>query len=232
MPFAGGIMQRGYQCGVLWGAALAAGAAAYRELGPGPGARAAALSATRDLVDSFRDANGSVNCRDLARVDWRDERQVRRHLWTGGAIRCFRLVARSAPEVRQDIEIALSVDASEPVAEPVSCAAVVAERLGADERQCAMAAGFAGGIGLSGGACGALGAAIWMSALEAGRDADGEWEFESPKALALLERTLDHTEGRVECRAITGREFADVGDHAGFLAAGGCAELIDVLCRR
>jgi len=34
MPLAGGIMQYGYQCGMIWGATLAAGAQAYRLLGP------------------------------------------------------------------------------------------------------------------------------------------------------------------------------------------------------
>jgi len=33
MPFAGGIMQHGYQCGMIWGATLAAGAQAYRLVG-------------------------------------------------------------------------------------------------------------------------------------------------------------------------------------------------------
>ena len=35
MPFAGGIMQHGYQCGMIWGATLAAGAQAYRLFSPG-----------------------------------------------------------------------------------------------------------------------------------------------------------------------------------------------------
>lgn len=45
MPFAGGIMQRGYQCGMIWGAALAAGAEAHRLHGPGPQAETAAIMA-------------------------------------------------------------------------------------------------------------------------------------------------------------------------------------------
>ena len=45
MPLAGGIEQMGYQCGQLWGAALAAGAEAYRLFGPGPRAEAAAVIA-------------------------------------------------------------------------------------------------------------------------------------------------------------------------------------------
>ena len=54
MPFAGGIMQHGYQCGMIWGAALAAGAQAYRLFGPGPQAEAMAVIAAQWLVESFR----------------------------------------------------------------------------------------------------------------------------------------------------------------------------------
>ena len=35
-PLAGGIMNYGYQCGIVWGAALAAGAQAYRLYGASP----------------------------------------------------------------------------------------------------------------------------------------------------------------------------------------------------
>jgi hypothetical protein len=38
-------MQHGYQCGMIWGATLAAGAQAYRLLGPGPQAETAAIIA-------------------------------------------------------------------------------------------------------------------------------------------------------------------------------------------
>ena len=47
MPFAGGIMQHGYQCGMIWGATLAAGAQAYRLFGAGPQAEAKAILAAQ-----------------------------------------------------------------------------------------------------------------------------------------------------------------------------------------
>jgi hypothetical protein len=48
----------------------------------------------------------------------------------------------------------------EAPAQPVSCAALLAHKMGLSDLQATMAAGFAGGIGLSGGACGALGVAM------------------------------------------------------------------------
>lgn len=50
-PLAGGVMNRGFQCGMLWGASLAAGAEAYRRFGPGPQAETAAIAATERVVN-------------------------------------------------------------------------------------------------------------------------------------------------------------------------------------
>ena len=47
MPLAGGIMQYGHQCGMLWGATLAAGAQAFRLLGASPQAEAGAILAAQ-----------------------------------------------------------------------------------------------------------------------------------------------------------------------------------------
>ena len=55
---------------------------------------------------------------------------------------------------------------------PVSCAAVLAQKMGASDLHTVMAAGFAGGIGLSGGGCGALGAAIWITGMNSGPGGD------------------------------------------------------------
>jgi len=51
---AGGIMQHGYQCGMIWGAVLAAGARAYELFGPGPEAETRAVMAAQKLVNEFQ----------------------------------------------------------------------------------------------------------------------------------------------------------------------------------
>ena len=61
-----------------------------------------------------------------------------------------------------EINIALSDKNVEVPCNPASCAAKMAKKLGASDRHTVMAAGLAGGIGLCGGACGALGAAVWI----------------------------------------------------------------------
>jgi len=229
LPLAGGIMQQGYQCGAIWGAALAAGAQAYRLLGAGPQAEAQAIVAAQRIVDSFRARNHNTDCRALTDTDWRNSKQALRYFFKGGAIRCFSMVAQYAPIAFREINIAL---AEKPVAVfsfPVSCAAMLAHKMGVSDMHAVMAAGLAGGIGLSGGACGALGAAIWIIGMKSSPERVGKIDFKNPRAIEAIDRFVICTGSKFECSEIVGRRFESVGDHADYLRAGGCAEIIEVL---
>jgi hypothetical protein len=92
-----------------------------------------------------------------------------------------------------------------------------------------MAAGFAGGIGLSGGACGALGAAIWIIGLDSGEEGVGNFGLENPKTIEAQGRFLESAGYEFECSEIVGRRFENVGDHADYIQAGGCSEIIDAI---
>ncbi len=101
--------------------------------------------------------------------------------------------------------------------------------MGASDLHAVMAAGLAGGIGLSGGACGALGAAIWILEMNRVKDGTGKVEFNSPEATEAIDRLLQSSDGEFECAKIVGRRFEDVADHAAYLRAGGCARIIEAL---
>ena len=157
-------MQYGYQYGMIWGAALAAGAQAYRLFGPGPQAETRTVIASQRLVDAFRACSGEINCLEITDIDKSSSimKMIFVFLIKGGAIGCVRMAARYTPVAFNEINSALSekhIDAPSP---PVSCTAMLAQKMGVSDMHMVMAAGFAGGIGLSGGACGALGAAIWI----------------------------------------------------------------------
>ncbi len=92
-----------------------------------------------------------------------------------------------------------------------------------------MAAGFAGGIGFSAGACGALGAAIWIIGINSGMEEVGNIEFKNPQATHAIDRFMKCTDFEFECSQIVGRRFESVGDHAGYLRDGGCSTVIEVL---
>lgn len=231
MPLAGGIMQHGYQCGMIWGAALAAGARAYRLLGGGPRAEARAIVAARRLLESFRALNRHTDCVDLTGMDASASavRTTMHFFVKGGAITCFRMAASYAPVALRAVETALSEDGAEAPPPPVSCAAMLARRMGASELHAVMAAGLAGGIGLSGGACGALGAALWIAGMRSIEGGAAKLAYKAPAALDLVERFLRCTGYEFECSEIVKRRFDGVGDHAGYVRGGGCARVLDVL---
>jgi hypothetical protein len=99
MSLASGIMGNGYQCGMLWGASLAAGAQAYRLFGPGPQTEMAALLAAQKLVASFRVRARDINCAEITEMEWKATSkrkmatQVVKFFAKGGPIGCFRLAA-------------------------------------------------------------------------------------------------------------------------------------------
>jgi len=235
IPLAGGIMQYGYQCGLLWGAAFAAGAQAYRQFGSGAQAETKAVIASQRLVESFRALNKDhMNCLEITEIDKSSStmKMITYFLIKGGTLGCFRRAARYAPAAFNDINATLSDTQIEQPLAPVSCAAVLAQKMGASPEHTVMAAGLAGGIGLSGGACGALGAAIWLTGIETLKKPDGKIGFSNPGATAIVDRFLKCTDFEFECSTIVGRKFDTVGDHAKHLCDGGCSKIIDVLSAR
>jgi hypothetical protein len=224
-PLAGGIVRNGYQCGMVWGSALAAGAEAYRCFGAGHRAETASLIAARRIVESFRAQNGAVDCFDLTDTDFGSTAQIWKYMLSGKPIGCFRMAARYAPVAFAEVRAALGKEHADAPPAPVSCSALVARRLGASDLHAVMVAGFAAGIGLSGGACGALGAAVWLDAMSGG----GDYKALEARAARIVERFLTASGQGFECSEIVGRKFVDVPDHAAHLRGGGCAKILDAL---
>jgi hypothetical protein len=231
MPFAGGIMQHGYQCGMIWGAALAAGAQAYRLFGSGPQAETAAVIAARKIIESFRADNKHINCLEITDIDKSSStmQMITYFLIKGGTIGCFRMAAKYAQVAFSEINTALSEKSIEAPSLPVSCAAMLAQKMGASEIHTVMAAGLAGGIGLCGGACGALGAAIWIMAMNNNKEGKGKIDFKNPRALEVIDRFIKSTDYKFECSEIVGRKFENIDDHANYMRNGGCSKIIEVL---
>lgn len=231
MPLAGGILQHGYQCGMIWGATLAAGAQAYRLLGPGPQAETRAITAAQLLVESFRGRNRHVNCVDITDIDRSSStwQMVTYFLIKGGTIGCSRMAAQYAPIAFNDINTACSEKSAEAPPAPISCSAMLAKKMGVSDLHAVMASGLAGGIGLSGGACGALGAAIWIHGINSLKAGANKIDYNDPGALSIITKFLKRTGYEFECAKIAGRKFENIHDHAGYLRDGGCSKIIDVL---
>jgi len=228
---AGGIMQNGHQCGMIWGATLAAGAQSYRLFGPGPKAETIAILTAQRLVDSYQEQNNYINCLEITGIDKSSSamQMMTYFLIKGGTIGCVRRAKKYALEAIDEINDSLSKTPVEAPNPPVSCAAMLAEKMGLSEMHTVMAAGFAGGIGLCGGACGALGAAIWIIGMNSIEEGDGKHDYKNPAGLAAIKRFMKCTDNKFNCSEIVGRKFESVEDHANYLHDGGCSEIIEVL---
>lgn len=236
VTFAGGLLQQGYQCGMIWGAVLAAGARAY-QVHPTPSqAETAAIHSAQRIVESFRSDNGCIDCADLTQPDLKSSSQIIKYfLLKGGVVGCFRRAGRFGPIAFAEITSSLSRPVESVSGGLTGCASILMQRMGASEEHAVMASGLSGGIGLCGGGCGALGAAIWMLAMDAvgrGEDAWGSAAFRA-RADAAIAGFLKSSGYEFECSAITGRRFSDPAEHAEFVRKGGCAGILEALasCR-
>ncbi len=230
-PLAGGINRAGYQCGMLWGASLAAGAEAYRTQADTDQAIRSAIGTTQRLMESFADRTGSVDCEDITDTNFSSKMSFAKYMLSGRFLYCFRLAEEWMPEAIQTAREGLAAE-TESSSEPVlSCATEVARRMGATDEQAVMVAGFAGGLGLSGNACGALSAAIWMNALAWGRAHPGNAMYPLAEGEKTIEAMYETTDYEILCEKICARKFSSVEEHAEYVRNGGCSALIEKLAQ-
>ena len=87
---------------------------------------------------------------------------------------------------------------------------------------------FAGGIGLCGGACGALGAAIWIQGMK-GRAEGASNKVINARISDTVERFQQASDYAFECTEIVGRRFESLDDHARHMREGGCSAILEAL---
>ncbi|WP_378174984.1 C-GCAxxG-C-C family (seleno)protein [Aquimarina sp. SS2-1] len=226
---AGGIMQKGHQCGILWGASLAVGAEAYRTCKDQNQAIQVAINATQHLITSFSKRESTINCRDITHCDFSSKLSMTKYMLTGRFLHCFKLAGQWAPEAVQAALKGLSNKNNEPSKACVSCATEVAKKMGASDEEMIMVAGFAGGLGLSGEGCGALAAAIWMKSLIWCQEEAKKSSLKNPYSKKLLDIFYHNTDSKIICSEITGKHFETIDDHTEFIKNGGCNKLIEIL---
>jgi len=227
-PLAGGIMKQGYQCGMLWGASLAVGAEAYKTCTHTSQAIIVAVEATRSLMNSFVDQEQTSQCWEITRCDFTSNFSFAKYMFSGRFLHCFQMAEDWAPEAVAAARKALE---SKPhnFDYSMSCATEVARKMGASDEEAIMVAGFAGGLGLAGSGCGALSAAIWMSALEWSRAHEKGSATKDQHGKEILKSFLQQTDGLVQCKDICNRSFDSLDEHTTYMMEGGCSKLIEQL---
>ncbi len=234
-PFAGGIKQHGHQCGMIWGAVLAAGARSYELYGAGTEAEARAIFAAQTLVQTFDKRYNNINCYEITQLNKSSSnlQMVTYFLLKGGSIGCLRMSAGYSKAAFSKLNDALAEENITVPTSLVSCASVLAKKIGASDQHATMVAGLAGGIGLCGEACGALGAAIWLVGMKFSKDNEvkslwGDKEF-SEKFEKMMNSFLKASDYEFECSAITGKKFENASEHSSWLKEGGCSKILDAL---
>ncbi len=233
---AGGLMQTGHQCGMLWGASLAVGAECFRRYRDQNQAVTAAIITSQHLMKSFSVTAGTVNCREITGYDMTrlfDMIKFTFNVFKTGITNslCFNLAEKWVPEAIKAAHEGLSFVPGPSTRTQVNCACETAKRMGATDEEMVMVAGFAGGLGLSGNACGALAAAIWMKNLDWCKRHPHKTPpyFNNTCAKKILKLFYKSTDSEILCSKITNQQFITADDHSEFIKNGGCKTLISAL---
>ncbi len=233
-PLAGGIMQKGKQCGMLWGATLAVGVEAYKRSKDHDEAIGLAVKASQHLVESFTKRSNTVNCRDITGCNLDSfygmtKFMLKTTLKGMDNSTCFNLAEKWAPEAIEAAKKGLAHDLKNLPKQAISCASEVAKKMGASDEEMVTVAGFAGGLGLSGNACGALSAAIWMQSLVWSKENPGKSAYKNKNAKKTLKIFMEETNEEMNCHKICGKHFKTIEEHTVFIKNGGCEKLITAL---
>lgn len=147
----------------------------------------------------------------------------------GKFIACFKLTGRWAPEALQAAREGLEDEQGNPSEQALSCASELIRKMGDNEEEQSMVAGFAGGLGLSGSGCGALAAALWKHALIQNKADNGKAVSFDPEANPVLSTFYKETDYEIECKGICGQSFGSTEAHTEYVKQGGCRQLIGIL---
>lgn len=225
-PLAGGIMQHGNQCGMIWGACMAAGLESWKRCNNPDEAIALSLYVSRKLMASFLARTAHVNCSEITKTDFQNKKSSLKYMLSGQFLKCIKLADRWAPEAIDATRKAFNKAPDFKGTKVMSCAVEAVRLMGASEKEASIVSGFAGGLALSGNACGALAATIFMDTLKASHKNTDKYALKNPEAQQRLNRFLNFTKGLYCCRDITGKRFDTQEIHTEFLRYGGCDMLM------
>jgi hypothetical protein len=256
----GGIVAAGSTCGVVSGGAIGLALSHYDEImEKGIPAQAGLLALAGEYVKWFEENFGTSLCRERSGVDFFTAMGQLRYFIPGDKVaKCLwhiRGAIRHLYSFRHKELPKMEVVSNEMQNEPIHCAQLVLKGLKeqtgiGDDLLEQLSFVFDGGIGLQGGACGALAGAIMGVNLVMGMNVRGMKYSEILKAFAvghknlLTNKPLRRCEpfnigkeivknfagkaGAVECHTITGQKFSGWSDFQDFVSSSDkCSGLVE-----
>jgi hypothetical protein len=243
--FSGGFMHLGHACGLLTGAAIAAGFLARERFDDDEARAAAALYATIRLAKVHPELAGSVNCLDITDVNLTSLSGRLRYVKEGKAQLCGRLHLKWSPQAHELINKSFSeFKENIQIRDCANCAVEtlgqIVRSTGLEERDLTLVAGLAGGVGLLGNVCGALASGVYAVSVSRyykhnvkERDSRLKGSFYElvgagyrGSATQLRLKFIDSF-GSELCSQITQRKFSDMEEYSTFIKHGGCKEVIE-----
>jgi len=216
---------------MLWGASMALGTESFRRSDDQGEAIAMAITASQHIVDSFLDSSKSIECEEITNANFNSKLSLAKYMLTGKMFGCFNLAARWAPYAIEEAQNGLAIELPADANKTKSCASEVIRKMGGTDEEVVMVAGFAGGLGLTGNGCGALGAAIWKITLDLVRKGEWKYTISNPTFDKILEKFYKASEYEMECSKICGKKFKTVEEHSEYIKNGGCDKIIEVLAQ-
>jgi C_GCAxxG_C_C family probable redox protein len=256
----GGMVATGSTCGVVSGGAIGLALSHYDEImEKGIPAQAGLLALVGEYAKWFGENYGSSLCRERTGVDFYTTMGQLRYFIPGDKVsKCLwhiRGAVRYLYSFRQKELPLMEVQSDEKHGEPIHCAQRVLkgikEKTGiSDDLLEKLSFVFDGGIGLHGGACGALAGAILGVNLLIGMNVRDMKYSEVLKAFAVghknlltdkpvekpepfnvgkeIVKTFKEETGAIECQKITKQKFSDWSDFQDFISSSDkCTGLIE-----
>lgn len=253
----GGLVARGSTCGVVTGGALGMALAKIDEIET-EDAQRRVMGEVRGYVHWFRDSFGTTLCRERTGVDFYTLSGQLRYLLPGDRVgRCLWHIGKAASHLKRHIAVTRfrteSPEGSSGQAR--HCATEVlrgVRRASGTGNEVLEKIAFVldGGVGLTGGVCGALAGAVMAANLAYGWDIRSMSQAKTIKEfvaghLNLLRKkqasgretfaigkqilaSLDGRAGRLDCASITGKTFSGWDDFQSHMnTSGSCSELIE-----
>ena len=247
----GGIVASGSTCGVVSGGAIGLALSHYDEImEKGIPAQAGLLACVGEYVKWFEENFGTSLCKERSGVDFYTTTGQLRYFIPGDRVgKCLwhiRGAIRYLYSFRQQELPMMEVQSDEMQNEPIHCAQRVLkgikEQTGiGDDLLEQLSFVFDGGMGLQGGACGALAGAILGVNLLIGMNVRDMKYSEILKAFAVGHKNLltdkpvkkpepfsvgkeivknfQKQAGAIECQQISGQKFPDWSDFQGFISS-------------
>jgi C_GCAxxG_C_C family probable redox protein len=245
----GGVVAGGSTCGVITGGALGLAQLWRERIGADPSASESLMKMVADYVGWFLENVGTTLCRERTGVDFHTGRGLARYFIPGDrVIRCMSHIGKALRflETTAGHGPLPSRSGRDDCEAPLHCASAVLatlrERTGLGHvRIERTAAVLSGGVGLSGGVCGALAGAIMGVNLLVGMDVRQSGRVRIMRDFAVghinllireprwmpepfgigreIVRRFREEAGSTLCRRIAGRDVTDIADLSAHLSA-------------